>query len=115
MVAMLGLAMIGGIFMNFSNEIESFITYTSLSILGIGMSGLLTASLYLINQFSNKENRGYLTGIQTFFGVIGIIFQTLIGAILYEFNRSGPFAYFGGICFVCILLTIILYWKHSKK
>lgn len=54
MVAMLGLAMIGGILMNFSNEIESFITYTSLSVLGIGMSGLLTASLYLINQFSNK-------------------------------------------------------------
>lgn len=51
---MLVFAMIGSIFMNFANEIDSYVTYTSLSVLGIGMSGLLTASLYLINQFSNK-------------------------------------------------------------
>ena len=91
-------------------------TYTSLSVLGIGMSGLLTASLYLINQFSNPLNRGYLTGIQTFFGILGIVFQTLIGALLYEFvDRSGPFAYFGAICFVCIILTVILYRNKNKN
>ena len=83
MLVMLVLAMAGGIMMNFSTEIESFITYCSLSILGIGMSGLLTASLYLVNQFSNPQNRGYITGIQTFFGIIGIVFQTVVGALLY--------------------------------
>jgi hypothetical protein len=46
---MLVFAMIGSGMMNFSNEINNFITYASLSILGIGMSGLLTASLYLVN------------------------------------------------------------------
>lgn len=49
MIGMLLFAMVGAASMNFSYEIESFMTYFSLSILGIGMSGLLTASLYLVN------------------------------------------------------------------
>ena len=80
------------------------------------MSGLLTASLYLVNEFSTPEHRGFITGIQTFFGVTGILFQTLIGAILYEFwNRSGPFTYFGITCFICLCITIYLYrnYEHS--
>ena len=79
------------------------------------MSGLLTASLYLINQFSKNENRAYITGIQTIFGVIGIIFQTVIGAVLYSVgNRSGPFTYFGCICLICLILTLIVYKKYGK-
>jgi len=46
---MLLFAFVGSVSINFSTEMNSFATYTSLSILGIGMSGLLTASLYLVN------------------------------------------------------------------
>jgi hypothetical protein len=46
---MLCFAMAGSLLMNFAHEISSFVTYAALSILGIGMSGLLTASLYLVN------------------------------------------------------------------
>ena len=80
---MLFLAMIGTVIINFSQEISSYTTYLALSILGIGMSGLLTSSLYLINAFASPEHRGYLTGIQTIFGIVGITLQTFIGAILY--------------------------------
>jgi MFS family permease len=83
MLGMLLFAMVGSGLMNFAQEISSFFTYTSLSLLGVGMSGLLTASLYLVNEYSTPEHRGYITGIQTFFGVIGIILQTVLGAILY--------------------------------
>ncbi len=46
---MLLFAMVGSGMMNFANSINSFFTYTSLSLLGVGMSGLLTASLFLVN------------------------------------------------------------------
>ena len=101
--------------MNFANEIYSFITYASLSVLGIGMSGLLTASLYLVNEFSTTQNRGYITGLQTLAGIIGIAIETFIGAILYEFvNKNGPFNLFGGSCFVGILITVFIYWRYNK-
>ncbi len=52
MVGMLLLVLVGSVLINFATEIYSYVTYTSLSILGLGMSGLLTASLYLVNEFS---------------------------------------------------------------
>lgn len=83
MVGMLLFALVGSGMMNCANNIGSFFTYSSLSLLGVGMSGLLTASLFLVNEYSTPEHRGYITGIQTFFGVLGIILQTVIGALLY--------------------------------
>ena len=116
MIGMLCFATVGAFSINFANEIQGFATYFSLSVLGIGMSGLLTASLYLVNQFSTPEHRGYITGLQTIFGIIGITLQTFLGALLYEFwNRNGPFNYFGFICFICILITIIVYMKNSDR
>lgn len=53
-IAMLLFAMVGSGMMVFANKIDSFFVYPSLSLLGIGMSGLLTASLYLINQYSTQ-------------------------------------------------------------
>jgi hypothetical protein len=49
MIVMLVLAMVGSGMMNCAHSISSFFTYISLSLLGMGMSGLLTASLYLVN------------------------------------------------------------------
>jgi hypothetical protein len=46
---MLVFAFAGSMLMNFASEINSFVTYAALSVLGVGMSGLLTASLYLVN------------------------------------------------------------------
>ena len=80
---MLTLAMIGAFLINFASAPTSYMAYVSLCVLGVGMSGLLTASLYLVNEYSTPESRGFITGIQTFFGVIGILFQTIVGAILY--------------------------------
>ncbi len=113
---MLSFAFVGSIMMNFSTEMNSFITYTSLSILGIGMSGLLTASLYLVNEFSTPQNRGYITGLQTLVGILGIAVETFIGAVLYEFvNRNGPFNLFATTCLIGIFIAVIIYWKAGKK
>lgn len=49
MVGMLLFAMVGSGMMNCAHTISSFFTYSSLSLLGVGMSGLLTASLFLVN------------------------------------------------------------------
>ena len=116
MIGMLILAMLGAFLINLAEEIESFMSYVSLSVLGMGMSGLLTASLYLVNEYSTPEHRGYITGIQTIFGIFGITLQTILGAVLFDFwNRNGPFNYFGFTCFCGIFITIILYLKSSMN
>lgn len=83
MIVMLVLASLGSALINFAKEPTSYLSFLSLIVLGLGMSGLLTASLYLVNEYSTPESRGFITGIQTFFGVVGILFQTIIGALLY--------------------------------
>jgi hypothetical protein len=52
MIVMLALAMVGSFIINFAATASSFISYVSMCILGLGMSGLLTASLYLVNEYS---------------------------------------------------------------
>jgi MFS family permease len=116
MIVMLTLAMVGSFIINFANSASSFISYVSMCTLGLGMSGLLTASLYLVNEYSTPESRGFITGIQTFFGVIGILFQTIIGALLYEYvNRSGPFYYFSFTCLVVLVVTVVIYKRNKQE
>lgn len=116
MIVMLVLACIGSASINFAKEATSFVTYFSLIVLGLGMSGLLTASLYLVNEYSTPESRGFITGIQTLFGVIGILFQTIIGAVLYEFvNRCGPFDYFSVTCLVVLVVTLLIYRNRKQE
>jgi MFS family permease len=116
MIVMLAMASIGSALINFAPSASSFMAYTSLIVLGIGMSGLLTASLYLVNEYSTPESRGFITGIQTFFGVLGILFQTLLGALLYEFfDRCGPFDYFSATCFIVLCITIYIYSRRKQE
>ena len=110
MIGMLATAGLGALLLNFASSPSAYMSYVALVVLGVGMSGLLTASLYLVNQYSTPESRGFITGIQTFFGVVGILFQTLIGAVLYEWvSPCGPFDYFAGTCFVVLLVTLLIY------
>lgn len=116
MIVMLALASVGSGLINFAPSSSSFMAYASLIVLGIGMSGLLTASLYLVNEYSTPESRGFITGIQTFFGVLGILFQTLLGAVLYEFmNRCGPFNYFSATCFIVLCITVYIYRGNKQE
>lgn len=115
-VTMLGMAALGTLSINLVTEVNSYLLYVSLIILGIGMSGLLTASLYLVNAFADQEHRGYITGLQTWSGIVGICFQTLLGALLMDnTNRSGPFNLFGGMCILFIPLTFYLYKNRSNS
>lgn len=115
MIVMLVLAASGALLLNFASSPSAYMAYVSLVVLGVGMSGLLTASLYLVNEYSTPESRGFITGLQTFFGVIGILFQTVIGAILYEWaNRTGPFNYFATTCIIVLAITIYIY-KNRKQ
>ena len=83
LVTMLSLATIGTLTINFVKGTNDFMLYASLVILGLGMSGLLTSSLYLVNKYAPHEHRGYITGIQTLVGILGITVQTFIGSLLY--------------------------------
>lgn len=115
-ISMLSLAAVGTLSINLVNKVDSFLLYISLVLLGLGMSGLLTSSLYLVNTFSTPEHRGYLTGLQTLVGILGISVQAFIGAVLMEFtNRNGPFNLFGGICLLFIPLTIYLYGRKRSQ
>ena len=49
MITMLSLAILGSAMINFASSATSFVAYAALVVLGLGMSGLLTASLYLVN------------------------------------------------------------------
>jgi MFS family permease len=115
MIVMFSVAAAGAFTINLASSPSSYMAYVSLVVLGVGMSGLLTASLYLVNEYSTPESRGFITGVQTFFGVLGILFQTIVGAVLYEWvSRSGPFNYFGATCLVVLLITLYAY-KHRKQ
>lgn len=115
-ITMLSLAAVGTLSINLVQRSDSFLLYISLVLLGLGMSGLLTSSLYLVNTFSTPEYRGYITGLQTLVGILGISVQTFIGALLMEFtNRNGPFNLFGGVCLLFIPLTIYLYHKRHAS
>jgi MFS family permease len=116
MIAMLSLVSLGSLLINFANTSSSFMAYMSVIVLGLGMSGLLTASLYLVNEYSTAESRGFITGIQTLFGVVGILFQTIIGALLYEYvSRSGPFNYFAATALVILVITIYIYRNRKQE
>jgi MFS family permease len=116
MITMLSLAMVGAFLINFASSPSAYMAFVSLIVLGLGMSGLLTASLYLVNEYSTPESRGFITGIQTFFGVIGILFQTIIGAILFEyFSSNGPFNYFSATCLIVLVVTIIIYKRNKQE
>jgi len=52
MIIMLTLASVGALLINFANSSSSYMAYVSIVVLGLGMSGLLTASLYLVNEYS---------------------------------------------------------------
>jgi MFS family permease len=106
---------VGSATINFAKEATSFISFVSLIILGLGMSGLLTASLYLVNEYSTPESRGFITGIQTWFGVVGILFQTIMGALLYELTRCGPFDYFSITCLVVLIVTVAIYRNRKQE
>lgn len=54
MMAMLSLASLGALLINFATTSSSFMAYASVIVLGLGMSGLLTASLYLVNEYSTQ-------------------------------------------------------------
>jgi MFS family permease len=115
-VSMLGLAALGTLSINIVDRVDSFLLYVSLVLLGLGMSGLLTSSLYLVNTFSTPEHRGYITGLQTLVGILGISVQTFLGAVLMEFtNRNGPFNLFGGICVLFVPLTFYLYSRKKPQ
>lgn len=116
MIVMLALAALGALLINFAPSTSAYMAYVSLVVLGVGMSGLLTASLYLVNEYSTPESRGFITGIQTFFGVVGILFQTLVGAVLYEWvDRCGPFDYFGLTCLVVLVITVYIYKTRKQE
>ena len=52
LVAMLGMATVGTLTINFVTATGQFLLYAALVILGLGMSGLLTSSLYLVNAYA---------------------------------------------------------------
>lgn len=52
MIVMLSLTILGSVLINFATSASSFMAFASLIVLGLGMSGLLTSSLYLVNEYS---------------------------------------------------------------
>jgi hypothetical protein len=48
--------------------------------------------------------------------VVGILFQTIIGAVLYEWvDRSGPFNYFALSCIVVLIITVVIYRRRKQE
>ena len=60
LLVMFSLTLAGCVLMNFASSPDNVWTFVYMVILGIGMSGLYTAALYLINKYAYREFRGYL-------------------------------------------------------
>jgi hypothetical protein len=63
LLVMFSLTLLGCVLMNFATSPDSLLTYVYMVILGMGMAGLYTAALYLINKYAYREFRGYTISI----------------------------------------------------
>ncbi|KRX03549.1 Major facilitator superfamily domain, general substrate transporter [Pseudocohnilembus persalinus] len=82
MFVMLLLTALGGFMMIFADSPYDVYTYIVMVVLGSGMSGLQTASLYLIQKYAYKNYRGYITGLSGIFSVLGILICVLSGYLI---------------------------------
>ena len=67
LLVMFSFTLTGCILMNFATSPDNVWTYIFMVILGIGMAGLYTAALYLINKYAYREFRGFCSGIIYYF------------------------------------------------
>ncbi len=112
MGAILTLTGVGVALMNFVTSPQDPLIYVALVVLGLGMAGLLTGSLFLVNTYAPPPHRGYLTGISTLFGIVGISIQVFVGSLLlHVVGRNGPFDLFAGECLLVLLLAAWYHWR----
>jgi MFS family permease len=64
------------------------IAFTSMVILGLGMGGLLTSALFLINKYAVVNHRGYISGLANFFSVVGIACISAVGYVVNKKNKK---------------------------
>ncbi|EGR33238.1 major facilitator superfamily mfs_1, putative [Ichthyophthirius multifiliis] len=132
-ITMFLLASIGCFMLNFADKgPNSWISYLAISILGVGMSGFLTSSQYLINKYADNNNRGYINGLASLIGVLGIFVCSVIGGYIYDklgsvniilffilyniFNKQNiTFMLFGIMSIIAIILLFITWYINKDK
>ncbi len=72
-------AAIGSFMFSFAKNPTGAYSYISMCVLGVGLSGLLTSALYLINAYAEVNYRGYITGLANIFSVLGIALTVSMG------------------------------------
>lgn len=82
MSVMFCLGAIGSFMFCFVEEPLGGLAFTSMIILGLGMGGLLTAALFLINKYAVVDHRGYISGLANFFSVFGIACISAVGFVV---------------------------------
>jgi MFS family permease len=86
-----------------------------MTVLGIGMAGLYTAALYLINKYAEVNHRGYITGLANIFSVAGIFVCAVCGGYLIdEWNDVAPFTVFGLFSLLACFILLFAYFKNAS-
>lgn len=86
------------------------IAFTSMIILGLGMGGLLTSALFLINKYAIVNHRGYISGLANFFSVVGI---ACISAVGYAVNFWPDKKFFSFIFMLFYFIYLLFFLLKS--
>ena len=116
-IVIIGLAgligVIGYLCLFLSNDLSSNIIYFYIILAGIGEIGMVIGSLSLVTNASIPSTvRGSVAGVSSFFGAIGILFNTKLGGYLFDTWREGaPFLLVaighGIVCIAAIIIRIL--------
>lgn len=90
------------------------IAFTSMIILGLGMGGLLTSALFLINKYAIVNHRGYISGLANFFSVVGIACISAVGYVVKSYDALA-FLVFGVFNLIGLGLLGYCYFNHKKN
>ena len=101
----------GYFWMFMSSDPTSKIMYFVVCLAGLGEIGMVVGGLSLVTSSCiPKEIRGSVAGVSSFFGALGVLFNTKLGGYLFDTWREGaPFFLIAiGHLIACILSFILL-------
>ncbi|KAJ1510552.1 hypothetical protein HMI54_012778 [Coelomomyces lativittatus] len=87
---------------------DGWVVYLICSVIGFGAIGTIVTSATMISaNFIDPKLRGYVSGVYSFFGAIGIMICSSMGGLLFKYWYLAPFALVGTLHIFVALLCII--------
>lgn len=114
MATSLGLASAGFMSMALVSSPLDYAMLPFFALLGIGANSAIMASVILVGQEANPEERGTVIGVSGVFGAVGILFATAVGGRLFDaWAPYAPFVVIGFIQGLLLVVALIIRFKAA--